>query len=215
MVRASRASTPTRSAAQALALERVEKGLVPAFACHHDPVLAKGSTGSNRSAKRDGNPGKRESYQRQGAAGGDPARARGGFRDSPRLEPHEILALLTAPLLDLVDQARAVHRRHHADGDGPAREPALDQDRGLPRGLQILPAIGALRQADRARARDAARRGRRAGQGAHRQGGGRHALLHGRGLARGEGRRRPSTACSTWCAACARSTWRLASRSAC
>ncbi|MET0688888.1 MAG: biotin synthase, partial [Methyloceanibacter sp.] len=29
---------------------------------------------------------------------------------------YEILALLTAPLLDLVDQGRAVHRRHHADG---------------------------------------------------------------------------------------------------
>jgi biotin synthase len=29
---------------------------------------------------------------------------------------YEILALLTAPLLDLVDQARAVHRGHHADG---------------------------------------------------------------------------------------------------
>ena len=36
-----------------------------------------------------------------------------------------------------------------------------------------------------------------------RQGGRRHALLHGRGLARGEGRRSISTACSTWCAACA------------
>ena len=29
---------------------------------------------------------------------------------------YEILALLTAPLLDLVDGAREVHRRHHADG---------------------------------------------------------------------------------------------------
>lgn len=29
----------------------------------------------------------------------------------------EVLALLTQPLLDLVDQARAVHRRHHADGE--------------------------------------------------------------------------------------------------
>ena len=29
---------------------------------------------------------------------------------------YEILALLTAPLLDLVDQAREVHRRHHSDG---------------------------------------------------------------------------------------------------
>ena len=29
----------------------------------------------------------------------------------------EVLALLTAPLLDLVDEARAVHRRHHAEGE--------------------------------------------------------------------------------------------------
>ena len=29
----------------------------------------------------------------------------------------EVLALLTQPLLELVDQARAVHRRHHSDGD--------------------------------------------------------------------------------------------------
>src|SRR4030067_577579 len=31
--------------------------------------------------------------------------------------PREVFPLLTAPLLDLVDQARAVHRRHHADGE--------------------------------------------------------------------------------------------------
>ncbi len=30
---------------------------------------------------------------------------------------HEILTLLTAPLLDLVDEARAVHRRFHAEGE--------------------------------------------------------------------------------------------------
>jgi biotin synthase len=29
----------------------------------------------------------------------------------------EVLALLTQPLLELVDQARAVHRRHHTDGE--------------------------------------------------------------------------------------------------
>jgi biotin synthase len=29
----------------------------------------------------------------------------------------QVLALLTAPLLELVDRARAVHRRHHADGE--------------------------------------------------------------------------------------------------
>ena len=28
-----------------------------------------------------------------------------------------MLALLSLPLLDLIDQARAVHRRHHEDGE--------------------------------------------------------------------------------------------------
>jgi biotin synthase len=32
-------------------------------------------------------------------------------------ESGEVLGLLTLPLLDLVDQARAVHRRHHEDGE--------------------------------------------------------------------------------------------------
>ena len=58
----------------------------------------------------------------------------------------EVLGLLTAPLLDLVDQAREVHRRHHADGQVQLCEPAFDQDRRLPRGLRLLPAVGALRQ---------------------------------------------------------------------
>jgi biotin synthase len=31
--------------------------------------------------------------------------------------PQEVLGLLTAPLLELVDRARAVHRRYHADGE--------------------------------------------------------------------------------------------------
>jgi biotin synthase len=43
----------------------------------------------------------------------------------PRNEPEtrhdwstdEVLAVLAAPLLDLIDQARAVHRRHHAEGE--------------------------------------------------------------------------------------------------
>ncbi len=76
------------------------------------------------------------------------------------------LALLTQPLLDLVDQAREVHRRHHADGTVQLASLLFDQDRGLPRGLQILPAIGPLRQEHRAEAREAARRRRGAGQGA-------------------------------------------------
>ena len=43
----------------------------------------------------------------------------------------------------------------------------------------------------------------------------RDALLHGRGLARGEGRSGVRPRARRWCAACARSAWRRASRSAC
>ena len=43
----------------------------------------------------------------------------------------------------------------------------------------------------------------------------RDALLHGRRVARRAQGRRSSTACSRWCAACASSAWRRASRSAC
>ena len=32
-------------------------------------------------------------------------------------EKAEVAALLSQPLLDLIDQARAVHQRHHADGN--------------------------------------------------------------------------------------------------
>jgi biotin synthase len=57
----------------------------------------------------------------------NPINGKGANAQSPREHPetagirhdwttYEILALLTAPLLDLVDQAREVHRRHHADG---------------------------------------------------------------------------------------------------
>ena len=102
-------------------------------------------------------------------------------------EAEEIVGLLTSPLLDLVDQARERPQALPCGRRGAAREPALDQDRGLPGGLQVLPAIGPLRQEDRARARGTARRGRRAGQGADRQGGRGDPFLHGRGLARGEG----------------------------
>jgi biotin synthase len=57
----------------------------------------------------------------------NPINGKGARAHTPRERPqapgirhdwttYEILALLTAPLLDLVDQAREVHRRHHADG---------------------------------------------------------------------------------------------------
>jgi biotin synthase len=58
----------------------------------------------------------------------NPINGKGRQADSlhePHLSPEtrhdwsaqEVFALLTAPLLDLVDRARAVHRRHHADGE--------------------------------------------------------------------------------------------------
>jgi biotin synthase len=57
----------------------------------------------------------------------NPINGKGARAHTPRERPqapgirhdwttYEIHALLTAPLLDLVDQAREVHRRHHADG---------------------------------------------------------------------------------------------------
>ena len=45
---------------------------------------------------------------------GEPALLVSGLRYDWAKE--EILALLTQPLLDLIDQGRAIHRRHHADG---------------------------------------------------------------------------------------------------
>ena len=76
-----------------------------------------------------------------------------------------------------------------------------------------MPAVVALRHRPRARAHDEAARG--AGGGGARQGRGRDALLHGRRLARGQGRARRSTRCWRWCAACARWAWRRAARWAC
>jgi biotin synthase len=45
---------------------------------------------------------------------GEPTPATHGFRHDWAKD--EVVALLSKPLLDLVDQARAVHRRHHANG---------------------------------------------------------------------------------------------------
>ena len=46
---------------------------------------------------------------------GEPAPVARGIRHD--WEKDEVVALLSQPLLDLVDQARAVHRRHHAEGN--------------------------------------------------------------------------------------------------
>ena len=50
----------------------------------------------------------------QAETAGESASATRGLRHD--WQKSEVVALLTQPLLDLVDQAREVHRRHHADG---------------------------------------------------------------------------------------------------
>ena len=59
---------------------------------------------------------------------------------------------------------------------------AVDQDRRLPRGLRLLPAVGAVQHRSQARAADAHRRDRGIG-GAQRQGRRGHPVLHGRRVA--------------------------------
>ena len=102
---------------QALAGAGVEKGPVPAFACRHDPVLAKGQTGSNRNASP-----VPEILKTANPINGNARQAKTPHEPQPFPEIRhdwtslEVLGLLTAPLLELVDEAREVHRRYHADG---------------------------------------------------------------------------------------------------
>ena len=77
---------------------------------------------------------------------------------------------------------RAPRAEHGAD-----EHTAVDQDRGLPGGLRLLPAERALRHRRRGRGPDAGRGGARGGRA--RQGRRRHALLHGRGLPLAQGAR--------------------------
>ena len=65
---------------------------------------------------------------------------------------------------------------------GPGLRAAERQERRLPGGLRVLPAVGAL--LDRRRSLRADERGRRARRGAAGARAGRHAVLHGGGLAR-------------------------------
>ena len=103
---------------QCLAREAIEKGLVPAFASRHHPVLAGWEIDSNQNAKpvsditESANPINGQASQAKGLREPKPAHdLRHDF------ESGEVLGLLTLPLLDLVDRARAVHRRHHEDGE--------------------------------------------------------------------------------------------------
>ncbi len=68
---------------------------------------------------------------------------------------------------------------------GGGRHPAVDEDRRLPRGLRVLPAVGAVRHRARAPAADGRRRDRR--RRPQRPGPRRDPLLHGSGVARPQG----------------------------
>src|SRR4249920_602475 len=107
-----------KATAQALALARFKIGSVASFASRHDPVLAKGWT--------------RKQLQREVVTelptfsnplnGKEiPAKTAGESASATRSLRHDwqksaLIALLTRHLLELVDQAREVHRRHHAGG---------------------------------------------------------------------------------------------------
>ena len=53
----------------------------------------------------------------------------------------KIRAIHDLPLFELLDRARAVHRAIHQQDEGAALHAAQRQDRRLPRGLRLLPAV--------------------------------------------------------------------------
>ena len=67
--------------------------------------------------------------------------------------------LYDRPLFALLDEARAVHRAHHPEQRGAALHAPQREDRRLPGGLRVLPAVEPLRDGRRAR-EDARRRAR-------------------------------------------------------
>ena len=83
-----------------------------------NPVLAKGRTSSNRISKDVTElptfPNPINGKEHRAETAGEPVLLVSGLRYDWAKE--EILALLSQPLLDLIDQGRAIHRRHHADG---------------------------------------------------------------------------------------------------
>ena len=105
-------------APQPLALARFKIGSVASFASRHDPVLAKGWTRKQSHREHVTElptfPNPINSKAHQAETPGEPASATRGLRHD--WQKSEVVALLTQPLLDLVDQAREVHRRHHSDG---------------------------------------------------------------------------------------------------
>ena len=114
---------------------------------------------------------------------------------------------------DRSDLHGAAARSDLPRADGPPRasprrrgaglHAAQHQDRRLSRGLRLLPAVGAL-QDRRRRATDLVERSTSdARRPTRARDAGRHAVLHGRGLARRADGRGSSSACSRWSAACA------------
>ena len=102
----------------------------------------------------------------------------------------EVEALFALPFADLMFRAQDTHRANHDPNAVQTRDPAVDQDRRLPRGLRVLSAERALRHRPRARDAGAARRSPHTRAG--REGCRRDPLLHGRGLALTEEARRRS-----------------------
>ncbi len=126
----------------------------------------------------------------------------------------EIVAIHNSPLLELVARASALHGRFFDPNDVQKAALLSIKTGGCPEDCAYCPQSAHHREIelDRVelmqRRRSAGRR--RAGAAA-----GADPFLHGRGLARGPRRASASTRCWRWCAACARSAWRPASRSAC
>ncbi len=127
--------------------------------------------------------------------------------------PLEVEALYALPLTELVFRAQTVHRQHHdpvavqrctllsiKTGGCPEDCGYCPQSAHHDAGVAATPLMVGRRRADRRPARRASRR---------------LALLHGRGLARGQATGAAFDACWRWSAACASSAWRPASRSAC
>ena len=125
----------------------------------------------------------------------------------------EIEAIYTAPLPDLIFRAQTVHRAHHRADEVQGCMLLSIKTGGCPEDCAYCPQsarydTGVTRQELLSVDETLAAARQRAGAG-------RHALLHGRGVARRSQGRRASTGCWRWCEACARWGWRPAARSAC
>ena len=126
----------------------------------------------------------------------------------------DILAVYELPLLELIAEASAVHRRHQSPSFIQKASLLSVKTGGCPGYRGRSSAIGTSQEGEAPQTTfdgDRRRLGLRS-QGAR---GGRRSLLHGRGLALGAARVRVSRLCWRWCAASALSAWSLASRSAC